>query len=225
MAMVKIRWILGYLLASALFLGTFGDAQETAAASDTTIEDALHRMSDQAGVIFVGEVVAVRHVAGEGGASGVVEVEFRVDQAVRGCTAGGSYVLREWSGLWSGRDQRYRVGQRLLMLLHAPGAGGVTSPVGGMDGVIPIRGSASSLQAAATASTTPSPVADLRWVGTRLRRAVTYGEASAPLAKATSAPKAITANDAVSESSTGAQQASVAVVVNMLAGWQKKDVR
>ncbi len=221
-----IRRISLYLQAAALLIAPFVRAQDTAAPNDTTIEDALHRMSDQAGVVFVGEVIAVRYVAGEGGASGVVEVEFRVDQAVRGCTAGGSYVLREWAGLWSGGDQRYRVGQRLLMLLHTPGAGGVTSPVGGMAGAIPIRGSASSLQGTDTASTTVSPVADLRWVGTRLRRSIAYRDASAPLATASDAPKAIVAANApAGEGSIAAQQASVSTVVNMLAGWQKKDAR
>ena len=209
---------------AVLLIASFGYAQD-ADAGDTTVEGALHRMSDQAGVVFVGEVIAIRHIAGEGGASGVVEVEFRVDQAVRGCTAGGSYVLREWAGLWSGGDQRYRVGQRLLMLLHAPGAGGVTSPVGGMAGAIPIRGSASSLQASATASSTPSPVADLRWVGTRLQRTIAYRNSSSSLATAASTPKAVTANDAASDVSTAAQQAPVTVVVNMLANWQKTNAQ
>src|ERR1700735_844058 len=129
--MGELRRIPHCLSLAALLIAPLADAQD-AAGGDTTVEDALHHMSDQAGVVFLGEVVAIRHIAGEGGASGVVEVEFRVDQAVRGCTGGSSYVLREWAGLWSGGDQRYRVGQRLLMLLHAPGAGGVTSPVGGM---------------------------------------------------------------------------------------------
>lgn len=220
------RWFSLYLLAATLLIAPLVHAQDTAAPNDTTIEDALHRMSDEAGVVFVGEVIAVRYVAGEGGASGVVEVEFRVDQAVRGCTAGGSYVLREWAGLWTGGDQRYRVGQRLLMLLHAPGAGGVTSPVGGMAGAIPIRGSASSLQTSATATAAPSPVADLRWVGTRLRRSIPYRDASTLLANASSDLKApIAASDTSTAASTAAQQASVSVVVNMLAGWQKKDAR
>jgi hypothetical protein len=134
-------------------------------------------------------------------------------------------VLREWAGLWSGGDQRYRVGQRLLMLLHAPGAGGVTSPVGGMAGAIPIRGSASALQATAAASSTPPPVADLRWVGTRLQRSVVYRTSSTALVTAASMPKAVTADDAVSDVSTAAQQAPVSVVVTMLATWQKKNAR
>ncbi|HWW22527.1 MAG TPA: hypothetical protein VNY78_01435 [Edaphobacter sp.] len=221
--MTNIRWI-GHYMAFALLLVPVAHGQDSTAA-DTTVEDALHRMSDQAGVVFVGEVVAIRHIAGEGGASGVVEVEFRVDQAVRGGVTGGSYVLREWAGLWSGSDQRYRVGQRLLMLLHSPGAGGVTSPVGGMAGAIPIRGSATSLTATATASSMPSPVADLCWVGTRLQRAVAYRDASEPLVSATDVPKAIGVDTAGSETSTAAQQASVSVVVNMLASWRKKDAK
>jgi len=218
--MGKIRRILHCLSVAALLIAPFADAQD-AAGGDTTVEDALHRMSDQAGVVFLGEVVAIRHIAGEGGASGVVEVEFRVDQAVRGCTGGSSYVLREWAGLWSGGDQRYRVGQRLLMLLHAPGAGGVTSPVGGMAGAIPIRGSASALQTTVAASSTPPPVADLRWVGTRLQRSVVYRTSSRALVTAASMPKAVTADDAASDVSTAAQQAPVSVVVTMLATWQK----
>ena len=222
--MAKIRWVPCCLPVAALLMASFAYAQD-AAAGDTTVEDALHRMSDQAGVIFLGEVVAIRHIAGEGGASGVVEVEFSVEQAVRGCTAGGSYVLREWAGLWSGGDQRYRVGQRLLMLLHAPGAGGVTSPVGGMDGAIPIRGAASLIQATAAVSSTPSPVADLRWVGARLQRSIAYGEPSTRLVTASNATKTAAVDGASGEASTAAQQASVSVVVNMLAGWQKKNAQ
>jgi hypothetical protein len=220
--MAKIRRILHDLLGAALLIAPYTFAQNTAP-TDTTVEDALHRMSDQAGVVFLGEVIAIRHIAGEDGASGVVEVEFRVDQAVHGCSEG-SYVLREWAGLWSGGDQRYRVGQRLLMLLHSPGAGGVTSPVGGMAGAIPIRGSASALQATVTASTTPPPVADLRWVGTRVQRSIAYPDASTPFATASSLPKAATA-DGARDASVGAQQAAVPVVVDMLSGWQKKNVR
>ncbi len=85
-----------------------------------TVVDILHQFSDKADVIFAGQVLAIRSPNG-----GVVEVEFRVDQAIRGCTAGTPYILREWAGLWAGDNQRYRVGQRLLMLLHAPSAAGM----------------------------------------------------------------------------------------------------
>src|SRR3954469_7314069 len=82
-----------------------------------TNEDALHAMSDEAGVIFVGEVISIRQKPGRGGGTGWVEINFRVDQAVRGSNAGDTYTLREWAGLWEGGEERYRPGQLLLMLL------------------------------------------------------------------------------------------------------------
>jgi hypothetical protein len=206
------------LPAAAVLLASVAHAQASPGDPDTTVEDALHHMSDQAGIVFLGEVIAIRHREGDNGASGLVEVEFRIDQAVRGCTTGGTYVLREWAGLWSGGDQRYRIGQRLLMLLHTPGAAGVTSPVGGMAGAIPIRGSASAIRASGAASTaTTPPVADLRWVGTRILRPSVYRNDSATLATATSQPVPPSAGDA----STAAQQAPVDVVIDMLNSWQK----
>lgn len=156
-----------------------------------TVEDALHRMSDRAAVVFVGQVVAVRRVAG------VVEVEFQVDQAVRGC-AGGSYVLREWAGLWAANDARYRVGQRRLMLLHAPGAGGMSSPVDGTDGAMPVYGAGTGAD---------GELVDLRWLGTKLQRPVVYA-----------APGMATA-DTAGQKSIPVQAAGVNVVVGLLRGW------
>ena len=106
-------------------------------AAPETVVDVLHRVVGSGG----GDLCRAGDWRCAGGRerSGVVEVEFRVDQAVRGCAAGGPYMLREWAGLWAAGNQRYRVGQRLLMMLHAPGAAGMSSPVGGMDGAIPIR--------------------------------------------------------------------------------------
>ena len=127
-------WLAGVMVFATAGAST-GVGQAAAAVSPPqTVEDALHQLSDAAGVIFAGQVMLVHPVAGSGGAGGVVAVTFRVDQAVKGCTAGGTYVLREWAGLWNGDDARYRVGQRLLMLVRTPSAGGMSSPVGGMDG-------------------------------------------------------------------------------------------
>lgn len=184
-------------------------AQDTAP-TPQTIEDALHQMSDAAGVIFTGEVTAVRKRAGENGASGVVEIDFRVDEALRGCTAGATYTLREWAGLWAANDARYRVGQRLLMLLHSPGAGGMSSPIGGTDGAIPLRATTSAPQATSASTASTPPIADLRWVGTRLERNVSY--ASTPVVTGTSQQPS---------ASVAAQQAPVTVVVQMLRSWQQ----
>ena len=103
------------------------------------ITDALHAMSRLAGVIFAGQVVAVRRIDGGNDATGIVEIQFAVEDAVRG-VSGGVYTLREWAGLWPAGEEPFRVGQRFLMLLHAPSVAGLSSPVGGMDGAIPIHG-------------------------------------------------------------------------------------
>jgi hypothetical protein len=200
-------------------------------APSQSVEDELHRMSDRAAVVFAGQVTAVRRVNGGVGSSGVVEVEFRVDQAVRGCAAGGTYVLREWAGLWEANDARYRVGQRRLMMLRAPNGAGISSPVGGMDGALPIRGMGSAVRSADDrAETIASPAAemvDLRWVGARLARPVTYrngpvaggGSVSAKAATVSTGDAVGLGSADVSAASTPAQQATVGAVVGMLRGW------
>jgi hypothetical protein len=196
-------------------------------------------MSDLAGIIFVGEVLAIRHRGGEQGASGVVEIDFRIDQAVRGCTAGSTYTLREWAGLWEGGDERYRPGQRLLLMLHSPGPSGVTSPVDGLNGAIPVRAASSSPLAASSSTLMVSsagvdpvaPVADpaplmvdLRWIETRLSRPIPYlasssVTAAANVTAATNSPS--TADLSAADASPASQQAPVSSVVGMLSSWRQ----
>jgi hypothetical protein len=107
------------------------------AAPDVTLAAALSGLGARAGVVFAGEVTAIRRM------SGVVEVEFRVDQAVKGQTSG-SYVLREWSGLWAAGQRRYWVGERAVVFLHQPGKGGLSSSVDGMEGILPITPTSSA---------------------------------------------------------------------------------
>jgi hypothetical protein len=136
--------------------------------SALSTEAVLRQMTQTAGVVFAGEVVAVRRPVGFAGsgqdaAEGVVTIEFRVDQAVRGPGGGSIYTVREWAGLWTGGD-RYRVGQRLLVFLQAPGRNGLSSPVGGKAGVVPLRGGGQA-PGPYDARTGPSDwLADLRWV-------------------------------------------------------------
>lgn len=202
-------------MAAIALLSLPASAQETAP-TPSTVEEALHQMADQAGVIFVGEVTAIRWRQGQNGASGIVEVSFRVDEAVRGCAVGSTYWLDEWAGLWAGGDPRYRIGQRLLMLLHAPGAAGVSSPVGGMAGVIPIRGTTPAPQTVTAATEKTAEIADLRWVGTRLLRSFT-APASPVVTGAGQVGDSATVNPG--DSSIASQQAPVSVVVTMLRSW------
>ena len=163
-----------------LFVAPVGLAQlretvsgSTPAVPPGSIEDALYAMSSQAGVIFAGQVLAVRPQLdlAYGSGSGWVEIEFRIDQAVRGCVGQATYVLREWSGLWSSGNPRYTVGQRLLMLLHTPSASGLSSPVGGQDGAIPLTGAGASPRPEDKFTTAVDQAVDLRWIEARLLRA------------------------------------------------------
>ena len=240
------RFLRTYLLVCALAVGALlvsplACGQAATVAPPQTVVDILHQVSDKADVIFAGQVLAIRRPN-----EGVVEVEFRVDQAIRGCTAGTPYILREWAGLWAGDNQRYRVGQRLLMLLHAPSSAGMSSPVGGLDGAIPIRqggGVAPSQSDDATAA--QPPYVDLRWLGVRVPHAVSYGNETARSAKAADlSTPFLTRQTAISKDATGsvssaapvgtmpgnvsssggsvpAQQASVNAVMGLLTSWQR----
>jgi hypothetical protein len=200
-----------------------------------TVTDVLQAMSSRAGIIFAGQVLAVHRSSG---APGIVEVDFRVDTAIRGCTVG-MYTLREWAGLWAGGEQRYRVGQPFLMLLHTPGAAGLSSPIDGLNGAIPIRQSGSSTPYAGTAS--PVRIVDLRWLGAKLPRGISYqsvAQANAmrmPPIPFVATPETVVklrsgaagnatviapvSGDAMN-GSVPAQQASVGAVVAMLTAWE-----
>jgi hypothetical protein len=215
-----IRWLLlGGVVAARAAWGQ-GVVPPTSTSSSTgTVVDVLHDFSDQAAVIFAGQVLAIQQPR-----PGVVEVQFRVDQAIRGCSKGMPYVLREWAGLWAGGNQRYRVGQRLLMMLRAPGAAGMSSPVGGMDGAIPIRQGT-----AVGESVAQPPYVDLRWLGARTPRSVVYVHSSRikgltagdeAFAGGVSAPTGV-AGATGKMSSVPSQQASVDAVMGMLMGWER----
>jgi hypothetical protein len=236
---LRTSFLLRALAIAALLIAPCAHGQAVTDAQSQTVVDILHQLADRADVIFAGQVLAMRPNAS------VVEVEFRVDQAIRGCTAGTPYILREWVGLWAGDNQRYRVGQRLLMLLHAPSAAGMSSPIGGLDGAIPIRQGGAAMAAGDDAATPPQPpYVDLRWLGARLPHAVSYQSEPAPAAKpvdpqpqffgqpaargiASSSISGLVATKPVfnkvsaSEASVPAQQASVDAVVDMLSAWQK----
>ncbi len=174
----------------------------TATAPPSTTVDALYSMADAAGVIFAGTVTGIRRSQlRDGSAGGVVEVDFAVTEAIRG-VSGGVYTLREWAGLWAANDQPLQVGRRYLMMLHQPNSAGLSSPVAGGDGAIPVRGagpaavpdsisaagsaSAGGSQAAAASVTASGSgrddgtVVDLGWVATHVAVAVRYAAHRGP---------------------------------------------
>jgi len=168
------------IVAALLSLTVISEAQVPAA---TAVE--LQQMASHAPVIFAGEVVAVTRQD----AAGYVDIRFHIEDGIRGCPQTGFYVLREWGGLWTGQADRYRVGQRRLMLLNARGPAGMSSPVGGLDGAIPLVGTGVAPiagipgNAPADTSLVPADLAvDLRWIQARAQRTTLSGSASARLA-------------------------------------------
>jgi len=228
---------LAYSLA-LLFVAECGIAQKPPqSALPSATQDALHKMSRLAGVIFTGQVVAVRQQNGGNGATGIVEIDFVVDDAVRGVN-GSTYALREWAGLWQAGDQPFVVGQRYLMLLHTPSNAGLSSPVGGMDGAIPIRGSVQAQTPASSETTSVRIIApksestgasvppdfrmvDLRWVATRVVQPLSY--TVAPLVNPTAMPVSMVADAMESQPASSSQRTSYATVLAMLRGWEKTD--
>jgi len=207
-------------------------------AGPQTTEAALHAMSQLAAVIFTGQVVAVRQRQGINGATGVFEIDFAVEDAVQGVSSS-LYTLREWAGLWPSGNQPFRVGQCFLMLLHAPGPAGLSSPIGGTDGAVPLRGNRQPLdpQAAAepdhAAFANPAPpdgfIVDLRWIATHASQPASYQQAQ-PTALALSAHPNTNFPDLPDTALTpqiaapaNSQATPYATVLSMLRAWSRGD--
>jgi hypothetical protein len=134
------------LLCGLLLLLSFFAAANPAfpqAAPDTTIAAALRNLGDRAGTVFAGEVTAIRPLAG------VVEIDFRIEQSLKGQFSG-TVTLREWSGLWAAGQRRYWLGERAVIFLNPPGINGLSSPVDGMDGILPLTPAAVDIQRLST---------------------------------------------------------------------------
>jgi hypothetical protein len=124
-----------------------------------TLGDALRHLGDHAGVAFVGRVQKIE--LPNSPQQGVASITFEVLQPVVG-NPGTVYTVHEWAGLWAMGRQRYTVGQRALFFFHPLNAAGLTSPVDGMEGIVPF------IPTTADAS----PLLDVRRLGTRLLRPV-----------------------------------------------------
>lgn len=122
---------------------------------DASVGEAMRSLASRSGVVFVGQVAAVKPHGG------VVDVIFRVERAVQG-SPGAVYTLREWAGLWSAGQQRYAPGERALLFLQAPSAAGLSSPVDSMDGVVPL----------VPMGADAAPLLDVRRLAARVHRAV-----------------------------------------------------
>ena len=87
-------------------------------------------VTQSSGYIFAGTVKSVERVAPKGNGVGVVEINFHVDQGLRGVRTGQMLAIREWAALWESGES-YRLGERVLLFLYPPSKLGLTSPVQG----------------------------------------------------------------------------------------------
>jgi hypothetical protein len=122
---------------------------------DASVGAALRNLASRSGIAFVGRVTEIDR------GTGAVEVKFQVEQPLLG-GVGPTYTLREWIGLWAAGQSRYSLGQRVVIFLHAPGKSGLSSPVDGMEGILPV------VQETADSE----PLLDMRRVSARVQRKV-----------------------------------------------------
>jgi len=88
-------------------------------------------LANAAGTIFSGTVTAIKRRPADAGQSvETIAVTFHVEQSMRGAIPGEDLTVSQWMGLWSS-GQRYRLGERVLLLLYPPSKLGLTSCVGG----------------------------------------------------------------------------------------------
>jgi hypothetical protein len=128
------------MLAPALVcLGTLVSAQQpdvTAAAR--ILGPQWKQISRAAGMVFAGTVLEAQAIpAANAHALPTIEIRFRVDRAIAGAQLGQVLTVREWTGAWS-TGRTMRPGQRVLLFLYPPSRLGLTSPVGGPLGQVPL---------------------------------------------------------------------------------------
>src|SRR5277367_5336757 len=87
-------------------------------------------LTQSSGYIFAGTVKSVERVAPKGNGVATVEINFHVDQGLRGVRTGQMLAIREWAVLWESGES-YRLGERVLLFLYPPSKLGLTSPVQG----------------------------------------------------------------------------------------------
>ena len=92
-------------------------------------------MAEKAGLIFTGTVIQAdlpsRHDRRD-----TVSIYFRVLDGIRGTHSDEVIEIREWKGLWTSGEPRYRVGEKYAMFCYGKNILGVTSPVDGDKGRI-----------------------------------------------------------------------------------------
>lgn len=126
--MRRLRFLL------ALFLSVLTTVHT--ASQQTTSK--VQQIASQAAIVFRGQVVAVEQNSPRAPDEiSETRVTFRVDDGVRGVARGQLLTIRQWNVA----PDEYRVGESLILFLHAPSSElGFSSPVGGRLGHMRVDG-------------------------------------------------------------------------------------
>ncbi len=90
----------------------------------------FQKLNRDSGYIFSGTVTSISAVESSSqNGVGAIKITFHVEHAFRGVQTGQTLAIREWAGLWAA-GEHYRIGERVMLFLFAPGKLGLTSPVG-----------------------------------------------------------------------------------------------
>jgi hypothetical protein len=88
----------------------------------------MEKVIRHAAVIFAGKIKSIQPSTDE---RNTFVVTFLVTDGIRGVRTGDELQIAEWAGLWTAPKERYRIGQSVILMLHKPDRGGLTSTVGG----------------------------------------------------------------------------------------------
>jgi hypothetical protein len=128
---------------------------QESSAPPASLGAALESVASRAAVAFTGRVIRLERTGD------VLEVSFAVESPLIG-NPGSTYTVREWAGLSPLGQSHYTMGERVAIFLHAPGKSGLSSPVDGQEGIVPILQESAEQQ----------PLLDMRRLGTRVVRAM-----------------------------------------------------
>ncbi len=150
-ALVVALGCLSNFCLSNFCLSSFAAAQQ----SDQVIAERVlgpqwKQLSRRAGMIFAGTVLTAATQTGitqtaapdraVSAAAPIVQISFRVDQAIAGVEQGQILTIHEWAGAWS-MHRPMSSGQHILIFLYPLSRLGFTSPVGGSLGQVALESS------------------------------------------------------------------------------------
>ena len=165
------------VLVTVLVASAWSPAQEMLVSAPGAAPD-LSQLTRQAGYIFSGTVLSVaKETPANPSAVGSMRISFRVEQAVRGVENAQVFILNEWTGLWDA-GERYRRGERVMLLLYPRSRLGLTSPVGGSQGRFAIDAAGQIILPSVTSvAPQPSPIVTAPPISRKTISAASFVEA------------------------------------------------